>query len=421
MTGAPKVLHLTTTAISLDWLLAPQLVAFAEAGFEVLTASAPGPHVDAIRSRGIAHFPLPSLSRNMDLRRDWAACRELRALIATHRPDIVHTHNPKPGVLGRIAARHMHVPIVVNTVHGLYAQPTDPLRRRLPVFGIERAAAMFSDAELVQNPEDVALLRSLGVPSERVHLLGNGIDLARFSPNAGRSRMARAIRHKLGIAPSTPVVGMVGRLVWEKGYREFFGAIRALRAEGDQDFAVVVVGPDEVGKAGAVDQAAIDDMRAHGVHFLGSRNDVEVILAALDVFVLPSHREGFPRAAMEASAMGVPVVASDIRGCRQVVAHGETGFLVPARNELVLAGALSRLLHDRPLRQKLGAAARARALREFDQARVIARTLAVYRSQLELLGRERPQPARSTQSRYSDSIDLVADAASKRDEFPAAA
>ncbi len=420
----PKVLHLTTTAISLDWLLAPQLQAFMNSGFEVLTASAPGPHVEAVQARGIAHVSVPSLSRNMDLRSDAAAWGELRELFNEHRPDIVHTHNPKPGVLGRLAARLAGVPIVVNTVHGLYAQPTDQLRRRLPVFGLERAAAMFSDAELVQNPEDVRLLRTLGVPTERVHLLGNGIDLDRFAPSAGRSRAARALRRKLGIAPSTPVVGMVGRLVWEKGYCELFDAVRSLRSSRGDDFAVVVVGPEEVGKSGAVDQHTIDEMSALGVRFLGTRTDVDVVLSLFDLFVLPSYREGFPRAAMEASAMGLPVIASDIRGCRQVVDQGVSGLLVPPRDSPALAEAISQLLNNRSQRLAFGAAAQARARAEFDQERVIARTLAVYRSQLAQRGMAVPQaPASSaeTASRYNDSIDLVATAASKPDALSPAA
>lgn len=418
MSRPPKVLHLTTTAISLDWLLAPQLAAFANAGFEVVTASAPGPHVEPLVARGITHHRLPSLSRNMDLRSDIAAWSELQSLLRVLSPDIVHTHNPKPGVIGRIGARRAGVPIVVNTVHGLYAQPTDALRRRVPVFAAERAASMFSDAELVQNPEDVELLRSLGVPSERVHLLGNGIDLNRFSPTASRARVARAIRRKLNIAPSTPVVGMVGRLVWEKGYGELFDAVRLLQSTRPGGFAVVVVGPNEAGKQGAVDQASIDAMRSQGVHFLGSRTDVETVLPLFDLFVLPSYREGFPRAAMEASAMGVPVVASDIRGCRQVVNHGETGLLVPPRNASMLANAVERLLDDRGLRHALGTAARERALAEFDHERVIARTLAVYRAQLLAHGKTVPEP---TTSRYNDSIDLVAERASNRDALSAAA
>lgn len=410
MSRPPRLLHLTTTAVSLDWLLAPQLLAFTEAGYDVCTASAGGEHVDSLTSRGIAHVTVPSLSRNMEPMQDARAARELRALFQRVQPDIVHTHNPKPGVIGRIIARACKVPVVVNTVHGLYAQPTDRLVRRGAVYGLERLAATCSDAELVQNPEDVATLRGLGVPADRLHLLGNGIDLERFSRS--RTRVAGlALRRELGIDRDTPIIGMVGRLVWEKGYREFFEAIAALRASEGSAFEVVVVGPSEVGKVGAVDQETIDRMSRLGVRFLGSRTDVPRLLSLFDVFALPSYREGYPRAAMEASAMGVPVVATDIRGCRQVVVHGETGLLVDAGESIGLRDALASLLLDPALRANLGAAAARRASTEFDQQRVIARTLGVYRNLLERAGLPQTQP---TTSRYIDSIDLVAFEASNR-------
>ena len=421
MTGsfqrAPRLVHLTTSAISLDWLLAPQLDAFAQAGFDLTTVSAPGPHVDAIRDRGHRHVSIPSLSRCMDLRSDQMAWGELREVFDDLRPDIVHTHNPKPGVLGRVLARRCRVPIVVNTVHGLFAQPTDSVAKRIAVYGVERLAAACSDGELVQNEEDVELLRSLGVPSNKVHLLGNGIDLERFSPSPVTMRVARARRRSLGIAPETTVIGMVGRLVWEKGYREFFEAITALQDEG-RDIAVVVVGPTEPGKPGAVDQQSIDAMTERGVQFLGSRDDVDALLSLFDIFVLPSHREGFPRSAMEASAMGIPVVSTNVRGCRQVVDHGTTGLLVEPRAPRALTAAIGSLLDDPDQRAVMGRAARARALAEFDQDRVISRTLAVYRSLLDGVGIAQPRP---TSDRYVDSIDLVATAASKSSAEMAAA
>lgn len=414
----PRVLHLTTTDVSLDWLLGPQLRAFGKAGFDVVSASSPGPHVASLITQGILHHEVRSLSRNVDPLADVRSVGELTRLLHHVRPDIIHTHNPKPGVIGRVLGRMCNVPIVVNTVHGLYAQPEDRLVRRAAVYGLERLASTCSDAELVQNVEDVATLSSLGVPNDRLHVLGNGIDLDRFRPNPVRTNNGLLLRRSLGIAPNTPVIGMVGRLVWEKGYRELFDAVVTLRETGSAPFAVVVAGPEEVGKAGAVDHATLQHMADRGVHFLGSRTDIEDVLASFDVFVLPSHREGFPRAAMEASAMGLPVVATDVRGCRQVVQHDETGFVVPVKDSHELAKALGRLLDDPDLRRSLGQAAMCRAHVEFDQERVIARTLAVYRALLRRKGIPGPQP---TTRRYNDSIDLVATMASNDEARSAAA
>jgi len=387
--SAPRLVHLTTTDMSLDWLLRPQLEAFADAGYEVIGMSAPGPHVDALRASGIEHVAIESLTRAMSPLSDVRAMRELVAKFREIRPDIVHTHNPKPGIMGRIAARIAGVPVVVNTVHGLYALPEDGMAKKAVVYGLERLASSFSDAELLQNPEDLAVLRRVGVPHTKMTVLGNGVDLSRFDPLGVRGARER-IRRELGVGPDTTVVGLVGRLVWEKGYRSVFDAARML---DDLDCVFVVVGPAEPEKSGAVDEAAIDSATADGVRFLGRRDDMPEIYSAFDVYALASHREGYPRSAMEASAMGLPVVATDIRGCRQVVADGVTGTLVPVSDGRSLALALREMVESPSLRKAMGAAARLRAEEHFDDRRVVESTLHTYEW---LLGRSRADLAVSS-------------------------
>jgi glycosyltransferase involved in cell wall biosynthesis len=265
----------------------------------------------------------------------------------------------------------------VNTVHGLYALPDDPLPKRALVYGLERLAATCSHAELVQNPEDVGVLRRLGIPAERIHLLGNGVDLTRFDPTADRTAAVAALRRELDLDPDDVVVGAVGRLVWEKGYRELFAAHETARVR-DPRLRLVVAGPADPDKADAVGPDDLDRAEAAGVRLLGRRDDVEDLYALFDVYALASHREGFPRSAMEAAAMGVPIVATNIRGCRQVVDHGRTGLLVPLGDVDRLADALVLLARDTDRRRAMGERAAARARTEFDQQRVIEITLAVY-------------------------------------------
>jgi len=413
----PSVLHITTTGMSLDWLLRPQLLAFRDAGFDVVTASAPGPHVDRLQADGFAHHAIPSFGRSMDLSNDVRASQELWRVVRSVRPNLLHTHNPKPGVLGRIIGRAAQLDGIVNTVHGLYAQPEDPIKRRLPVYASERLAASFSDAELVQNVEDLETLRRLGVPESRLHLLGNGIDLERFTATESTRRAGRALAHSLQLQPGVPVIGIVGRLVWEKGYRDFFEAVRILRNQGCA-FEAVVVGPAEPDKRDGVDRDVIAEMSQLGVRFLGKRDDVVPLLSLFDIFVLPSRREGYPRSAMEACAMGVPVVTTNVRGCRQVVIDGVNGHLYRPGASDDLAHYLRTLLADADLRREMGSAGVKRAVAEFDQQRVIERTLAVYRRLLP--AHVHPVRPDATSDRYADSIDLVASAASKRLEDAAA-
>ena len=370
--GERVVVHLTTTDMSLDWLLAPQLVAFGDAGFTVIGMSATGPHVERLEELGIAHVAVDHFTRSNNPLHDIRSFVELLRLFRSVRPDIVHTHNPKPGILGRIAARLTRTPLVVNTQHGMWAQPTDRRRRRWPVYTAERIAAAFGDVELVQNVEDVATLTDvLKVPAERVRLLGNGIDLARFDPDALDPTVRATLRAEWGVGDDEIVCLVVGRLVREKGVVELLEAADQLA--GTVRF--VIVGPSDDDKSDAIGDTDPSDA---DVVFTGQRSDMPECYSVGDIFVTASWREGFPRSAMEAAAMGLPTVASDIRGNRQVIADGDTGLLVPVRDADAIAAAIVQLASDPERRTAMSVAARQRAAAEFDQQRVIDRTLAAY-------------------------------------------
>lgn len=375
--GRPKVIHVTTVDMSLDLLLKPQLLAFAAAGYEVVGASAPGPYVADLEAAGIRHVPLVNATRSMDPWRDVRFVREIYGLFRRERPDVVHTHNPKPGWFGRPAARAARVPVVVNTVHGLYATPEDGLARRAVVYGLERFAAAFSQAELLQSSEDVPVLRRLRVPADRITVLGNGIDLDRFVPPSSAERSEA--RRRFGLGDDDVAVGVVGRLVWEKGLREVIAMATRLRGERP-NVRVLVAGPVDAEKSDgltAEDLARVEEQS--GIRFVGEQRPIEEFYAALDVYVLASYREGFPRSAMEAAACGLPLVVTDIRGCRQVVDAEVNGKLVPVGDAAGLTAAVRGLADEPEVAVRMGAASRAKAVADFDQQRVIDITLDTYR------------------------------------------
>jgi glycosyltransferase involved in cell wall biosynthesis len=355
-----RLVHVTTSDISLALLLGPQLEAFAAAGMEVIGASATGPFVEQLEQRGITHVPLHHATRSVSPGHDLLALVELERLFRRLRPDIVHTHNPKPGLYGRLAARAAGVPGIVNTVHGLYAAPEDPWARKAVVYALERIASACSQVELVQNPEDVATLRRLGVPAAKLELLGNGVDLDRFRPRRSASEVEKA-RRALGVDGAGIVVGTVGRLVWQKGFRELFAAARHLRTIRPE-VIFVIVGPEDDAKGDALDA-----------------DDIAAAESIGNVFVLPSYREGFPRSAMEAAASGVPVIATDIRGCRQAVDHGITGLLVPLGDVNALVVAIADLAVAPSIRLAMSSEARRKAEADFDDQAVIRKTLDAYR------------------------------------------
>lgn len=359
-----RIAHLCTIDMSLAWLLAKELTCDLEAGHEVLGLSAPGPYVAQIEALGVRHVPAPALVRYWSPRDDLRAARQLWRLLRALDLDVLHTHQPKSGVLGRILGRAAHIPVVVNTCHGLWARPDDGLAKRALVYAVETAAAWCSHAELYQSDDDRRALRWV-VPQGRARTVGNGIDLSRFAPDLeGRAR----VRRELGIGDDAVLVGSVGRRVAEKGLVEFVTAAESLSSHA----VFAWVGPEDLDKP---DRLAGE---SGAVRFLGERCDMPAIYSALDIFALPSHREGFSRSAMEAAACGAALVLSDIRGCREIGAHEREALLVPPHDAVALTAAITRLIDDAALRERLAQRARQRAQAGFDQRAIAAASLETY-------------------------------------------
>jgi len=359
-----RVAHLATVDMSLALLLGTELAVDVEAGHDVFGISAPGPYVDRVETLGVTHVPVRSLTRSWAPTSDLAAFRELVRTIRSLELDVLHTHNPKTGVMGRIAGRFAGVPVVVNTCHGLWARPEDRLAKRAFVYGLEGLAARFSDYELFQNAADRDTLRP-ALKRGRHRVVGNGVDLERFAPDLEGRRRVRA---ELDVADDELLVGTIGRRVREKGLAEFAEAANALAGKA----RFIWVGPDD--DTDAETHVPHED----AVRFVGERTDMPAVYSALDVFVLASYREGFSRAAMEAAACGTAMVLTDIRGCREVGNDGVHLLLTPPHDGAALTKSLERLLADSGLRLRLGSAARQRALAAFDQREVAGISLDTY-------------------------------------------
>ena len=350
--------------MSLALLLGTELAVDVEQGHDVFGLSAPGPYVQRVEALGVRHIPLTALTRAWDPWRDARAFFELVRALHRLDLDVLHTHNPKTGVMGRIAGRLARVPVVVNTCHGLWARPDDSLAKRAFVYGLEGLAARFSDYELFQNAQDRETLRPI-LKRGRHRVVGNGVDLTRFAPDLeGRQR----VRAELGVADDELLVGTVGRRVPEKGLTEFVEAARRLRGKA----TFVWVGPKDGTDASA------DTVDTGAVRFVDERTDMPAVYSAFDVFVLASYREGFSRASMEAAACGLPMVLTDIRGCREIGDDDVHLLLAPPHDGGVLADAIKRLIDNASLRAGLGFAARERALGEFDQRAVARASLETY-------------------------------------------
>ena len=279
----------------------------------------------------------------------------------------MHGHMPISGLLARLAARVAGVPRIAYTCHGFLFNQPGPLPRRLASFVLEWLAGRLTDVFMTVSEAEAADARRLWIAPHAI-TVGNGRDPAVFHPDlAARAR----IRAELGVPEDRVVVVAISRLVPHKGYVELLGAMeRVPTAE------LWVVGERLPSDHGADLGPVFADAAAKcAIRRIGYRQDIPAILAAADVFALPSHFEGLPMSIIEAMLTGLPVVSTNIRGPREQVQDGQTGFLVPPFTTAPLAEALNKLVADPVLRTTMGEAGRRRALGRYDEAAVVGRTL----------------------------------------------
>lgn len=379
-----KIAQFATAAMSVRVLLLDQIKMLEDAGHEVVAICADGPMVKDLRDMGV-RVETVSIAREISPLADAWTLVEVVRLLRQHKFDVVHTHTPKAGLIGPVAARLAGVKQIVHTIHGLLFHSEMTATRRAAFWIPEKWTAVFATHLLSQSREDIDVAIATRICSEeKIEYLGNGVDPAKFDPTKVDGG---AIRAELQIPADAFVVGCVGRLVLEKGFRELFEA--AERIGGDpalQKIQFVVIGPEEPEQNDAIDRGVLEKLTASGrVRFLGWRDDVHDLYSIMNVFVLPSWREGIPRACMEAAAMEVPVIATNIRGIREVVLDGVTGRLVPLRDVDQLTAAIREFYFSRDKIAEMGRAGRRHIVANHSLSIVLARLRNFY----ERLQRER--------------------------------
>jgi glycosyltransferase involved in cell wall biosynthesis len=262
---------------------------------------------------------------------------------------------------------------------------------------------------LSQNREDIKTAIREGIcDSSRIGYIGNGIDLGRFDHRRVSPLSIETRRTEFHIRTGDRVVGFVGRLVQDKGLLELFEAARMI-LEHEPRVRFLIIGQPDQDKPDALTP---EDARKHGIFdsciFAGQREDMPELYSLMDVFVLPSHREGFPRAPMEAGAMGVPCVLTDVRGCREVVEHNRNGLLVPLRNPPALAKAVIRLLTDKETATRMGKEAVRIAHERFDERVVFDKIKVQYARLITAKGFQLPSKETGSVSRHAGGYTLHA-------------
>ena len=389
----PTILHITTVADSFVFMRG-QLGYMKAQGFDIIGVTSPGPRVEMVRKReGIEIYPV-EMPRRITPLEDLRALWELVAVIQEIKPDIVHGHTPKGGLLAMIAATIARVPHRVYHMRGLPMETARGSKRALLATTERISCGLAREVITVgRTMRETAIAEGL-CPPEKIRYLGagssNGVDAReRFNPErVGRGGRGE-VRLRYGIPNDAVVLGFVGRLVVDKGIVEFLKAFEALE-EQYPALHLLLLGPFEERDALSSDVRARLEKHPR-IHLPGFVEDTATYYSAMDLFCLPTHREGFPNSPLEAAAMGLPVVVSDIGPCREVIVEGETGLLFPVGNAQRLKEVLEIYLKDEALRQSHGEAGRARVLARFQPEQIWEGIAEVYAKLLTEVGSQRSE------------------------------
>ncbi|GEM_PF-82905 len=369
-----KICHVVSSDITIRFILLNFLFFLKKQGYDVSAVCSPGKWVKDIESKGIRIKEIAITRKVFTPISDLVAIIKLIFYFKKEKIDIAHTHTPKAGFLGRIAAKIAGVPIIIHTNHGFHFQDNSSFIKKKIFIFLETFGAKFSDVILSINKEDIeTAVKEKICRRETIKYSGDGINTSPFNPANFSEEFINSEKKRMGIDKDSKVIGFVGRLVREKGILNLLEAFAIVKKHFSKTM-LLVVGPEDPDKKDSVDAGIFKRSKAEeNIIFLGERTDMEKIYPLMDIFVLPSHREGLGLVLLEASAAEKPVVATNIRGCREAVNDGETGILVPVKNSKKLAEALTFFLNNPEEAKKMGKAGRIKTTREFDEQLVFDR------------------------------------------------
>ena len=374
-----------------DWVLynfrLPLARALREHGYDVTFVCPFGEYVDKLKEAGFKCIHWSVVRRSVNPLREIKALFHLAYIYCQEKPDLVHHFTVKPNLLGSLAARlvarrkQRNKLKVINTFMGLgflfSNYPTARFLRvvTLPLFRFGQNN--YTVWTVCLNFEDKERLIQMGLaaPSRTFVIMSSGVDVRQFYPNGQFD-----ISHRRHI----PTILMAARLLWDKGVKEFVEASMLLKERNVKAEFWLAGKPDD-GNPMSVPEKFLQRWHEEGIiKWLGHCDNMLKLLRQVDIAVLPSHHEGVPRFLLEAAATGLPLVATDIEGCRMVVRDGINGYLVPTRDAQALASAIEQLVRNPELRIKMGKASREIAVKEFDERKILKQWLDLYEKILSL-------------------------------------
>ena len=379
-----KILYVTRVPVTSVRFILPLARKMRERGNWVEFAFGPGDGLQDMKESGFPYYVMSMETSSMSSR-NTSVIRELSRIIKEGKYDIVHTYSPVIGIYGRIAAYKAKAPVVIHSVIGSLLAAGVPLSHRILYLASELVTSRMVDLFITLNDNDAHDMVKYRLTSlEKVVSLKYeyGVDLDEFNPNnIDGDRLAQA-RIALGLVKGVPVIGFVGRMIAAKGIFDLLAAYKQIRNNGIMAKLVYLGGVLSTDK----DQKAFGKLRdlvkesgfEHDVVFLGFQKEVSFYLSLMDVVVLPSHHEGFPRIPVEAGAMGKPSVSTATSGAEVAIDEGKTGFIVPIKDPIRLGKALQKIITNPVLARDMGEQARQRVVDLFDQDKLVAQQVQIY-------------------------------------------
>jgi glycosyltransferase involved in cell wall biosynthesis len=374
-----KLIRVTTVPISLKILLQGQHKFMSQNNFEVIGIASNGLALHEVSQNEDIRVLAITLTRKISPIKDFYAIIKLCWLFNKEKPTIVHSHTPKAGFVSMIAAKLMNVPIRLHTVAGLPLMETNGWRKFLLIFVEKLVYKCATNVYPNSNGLLDYIIENRFVESKKLKVIANGssngIDTFYFSVDRISELQKKELRIHLNLKDSDIVLIFVGRLVGDKGINELVSAFISLN---DLNIKLLLVGELETDLDPLEDDTTEEILKNPNIISVGFQNDVRPYFAISHCLVLPSYREGFPNVVMQAGAMGLPCIVTDINGCNEIIINGENGLLVPKRNTDALKNSIEKILLDRDLLIKLQKNARQSIKSRFEQKTVWKAILTEY-------------------------------------------
>lgn len=375
-----KILQICAIDSSVDILLKPLILRSMEEGFEVHNACTNTGRFGALKSQGLRMIEIP-IDRRIHPVKNLKSVWRLYRLMKKEKYDIVHVHTPIAALLGRVASKLAGVKHIVYTAHGFYFHDEMSKQQYSLFFNIEKYAAKWmTDWLLLQSKEDYELALKFSFKSaHRTIHLSNGVDIwGKFNPKRINPTEIERLRIEMNLSGDDIVFSFVGRLVKEKGIFELINAFKKIVAEYPQCKLIIIGMLMESERDQDSYLKLLEELNHPNIHYLGFRKDIPLLMAMSDTFILPSHREGLPRSIIEAMAMEKPVIATDIRGCREEVFPGENGILYKKGNVDDLEKAMRVMVEDEDRRMKYSLRSRELVEELFDEEKVLNKQIQLF-------------------------------------------